>query len=74
MKITEPVIPRPEKPVGDNIVWYRGWECGFNEMASRYTLEGWIAYKGGADLDAPTVTASSWHALLDGIDTEEDDG
>ena len=62
---------RPAKPQGDALVWYRGRECGFDEMASRFTPEGWRAYKGGCDPDARTVSAVTWDALLSEIDEEE---
>lgn len=59
---------RPDAPEHDKLVWYRGWECGWNDMAGFYTKEGWEAYYGGADLGAPRVTASTWADLLDEID------
>lgn len=59
---------RPDAPDGDKVVWYRGWECGFDSLAASWTLEGWRAYLGGADLDAPTVCARTWADLLDEID------
>lgn len=59
---------RPDPPALDTVVWYRGWECGWDDMAMRYSNEGWCAYLGGADLDAHTVTARTWADLLDEID------
>jgi hypothetical protein len=70
--MTEPT-KRPDEPAWNEQVWYRDWECGFDEMSDRYANEGWVAYKGGADLDAPRVSAKSWDALLDAIDDEEDE-
>jgi len=61
---------RPTQPMGEDSLWYRGWEAGYDDMAARYVKECWIAYKGGCDLDARTITASSWNALLDEIDAE----
>jgi hypothetical protein len=65
--------PEPSTSPDIHTVWYRDWECGFDEMSDRWAGEGWRAYKGGADLDAPTVSAKSWDALLDAIDDEEDE-
>lgn len=64
---------RPTEPEGEASVFYRGWEAGYEDMASRWSAEGYRAYKGGCDLDAPTVSAPSWDALLDAIDEHEDD-
>ena len=64
---------RPSEPPAGQLVWYRDWECGWDDDYSRYGLEPWSAYKGGADLDAPHTTAKSWSALLDEIDAEEGD-
>lgn len=60
----------PDMPDGDT-VWYKGWECGWDDDASRYGLEPWSAYKGGADLDAPHLTGKTWFALLMEIDEYE---
>lgn len=49
-------------------VWYRGWECGQCEERTRYGIEPWVGYQGGADLDCPTITAKTWDALLEEID------
>lgn len=62
---------RPTAPKGADSVWYRGWECGWEDMASRYGAEPWRAYKGGADLDAPQTSGATWKALLDEIDAHE---
>jgi hypothetical protein len=59
---------RPDAPDGDKLVWYRGWECGFDSMAASYTGEGWYACFGGADLDCIAVHARTWADLLDEID------
>ena len=72
--MAEPVeVNSPPEPQGGAPVWYRGWECGWNDMAERYTKEGWEAYKGGCDLDARRVTAKTWAELLEAIDDEEDE-
>ena len=65
-------IERPNEPNGEDSVWYRGWEAGWEELMEYWTGEGYRAYKGGADLDAPSVTAATWDGLLDAIDDEED--
>lgn len=64
--------PRPEQPDGETAVWYRGWEAGYEWSLEYWTGEGYRAYKGGCDLDAPNVTAGTWSELLDAIDEEED--
>lgn len=64
---------RPEMPTGEDVVWYRGWEAGWEQQLEFYTGEGYRAYKGGCDLDAPNVTAGTWAGLLDAIDEEEDE-
>jgi hypothetical protein len=56
----------PPEPDHNHLVWYRGWEAG------RSGFE-WVAYKGGCDLDAESVHASSWEELLDLIDDEMED-
>lgn len=63
----------PEEPDANTTIWYRGWECGWNEEAHKWAKSGWRAYKGGADLDAPTETNSDWFELLHAIDLEEGD-
>jgi hypothetical protein len=65
-------IERPAEPEGEDCAWYRGWECGWDRMRDFYTSEGYSAYKGGADLDAPNVSADTWAKLLDAVDDEED--
>lgn len=64
---------RPAEPKGEDVVWYRGWEAGYDDTIARYTSSAWIAYKGGADLDAPSTTGKTWSDLLDAIDEEEDE-
>ena len=62
---------RPAEPKGENTVWYRGWECGYELEGARWGAEGWRAYLGGADLDAVEVSARTWEALLDEIDDHD---
>ena len=65
--------PVPSVPVEQGAdVWYRGWECGWHEEAERWTGAGWEAYKGGCDLDAPSVNVATWQELLDMVDEAED--
>ncbi len=64
---------RPEEPKGDALAWYIGWEIGFNYDAHAYAGEGWLAYKGGADLDAPTVSGKTFDDVLREIEEAEDD-
>jgi hypothetical protein len=64
---------RPSEPTGNNVVWYRGWEVGFDQMAHDYAKSGWRAYKGGVDMDAPIVDASTYEGCLDEVDEAEDD-
>lgn len=61
-----------EPPSGTD-VWYRGWECGWDATAASYGAEGWRAYKGGCDLDAPQAGGRTWAELLDDIDDAEDE-
>ncbi len=63
---------RPAEPHGEDAVWYRGWEAGWEQILEFFTGEGFRAYKGGCDLDATNVTAGTWSDLLDAIDEEED--
>ena len=63
---------RPDEPeVGASDVWYRGWECGYNIDAALWGAEGWMAYLGGADVDAVQVSGRTWTALLDEIDDHD---
>jgi len=63
---------RPTQPDATGTAWYRGWECGFDADAAYWGAEGWRAYKGGADLDAPPTSARSFAGLLDEIDYAEE--
>lgn len=65
-------IVRPEQPKGTDVAWYRDWEVGFDQMAHDYTGRGWRAYKGGVDLDAPTVDGRTFTECLDEVDEAED--
>lgn len=62
---------RPDEPIGEDVVWYRGWECSYSHEAAAWTGQGWTAYLGGADLDCITVTASTWRELLDEVDDHD---
>lgn len=64
---------RPAVPLRGTDIWYRGWEVGFDVDAAYWTGDGWRAYKGGCDLDVPTLSAGTYAALLDDIDNEEDE-
>lgn len=64
---------RPDEPKLGTNVWYRGWECGYDDMRGFWTPEGYAAYKGGVDLDAPQAHGKTWAELLEAIDDEEDD-
>lgn len=49
-------------------IWYRGWEIIFSADAAYWTGEGWLAYKGGCDIDAPSLSAPSFveiHSMID---------
>lgn len=70
--MTDAPKKRPSEPTGGDDVWYVGWECSWSDMTYDYTKEGWVAYRGGADLGAPTVTSSTWEGLLDAIDSENE--
>lgn len=61
----------PVEPEIGHTVWYRGWEISFYDDAEFWTGNGWQAYKGGADLDAPNVSASTFTDLIEEIDAEE---
>lgn len=63
----------PAEPKNGKTIWYRGWECGFHHEAASWGAEGWCAYKGGADIDAPTCSACTWEGLLSEIDDAEDE-
>jgi len=63
---------RPKEPCALDHVRYRGWEVGWSSTSEYWCGEGWIAYKGGCDLGAPEVRASTYQSCLDEIDNEED--
>lgn len=63
---------RPPEPKCLASAWYRGWECAYYHEPASWGFDGWYAYKGGCDLDAPQVTAATYSGLLDAIDDEED--
>jgi len=65
--------PRPSEPSNGQVVWYRGWEVGYNPDADYWVGAGWKAYKGGCDSDALQVTEETFDACLDEIDAEEDE-
>lgn len=72
---TKPVTSRPAEPADLRKlvtgVWYRGWECSYDEMAGYWTGDGYFAALGGADADCIHVRASTWSDLLDEIDGHE---
>lgn len=59
---------RPTEPAHNETIWYKGWEIGWNQWA-----QGWDAYKGGVDIDAPRVTMVNWENCLDAIEDWEDE-
>lgn len=60
--------------MGSAEIWHNGWECYYSENAQFFTGEGWLAYKGGVDLDAPSLSASTLEGLLSDIaDYDEPD-
>jgi hypothetical protein len=69
------VMPRPPEPADlrkmATGVWYRGWECSWDDMAAYWVGDGYFAALGGADLDCIHVRASTWSDLLDEIDDHE---
>lgn len=72
---TEPVISRPAEPAEPadlhkmaTGIWYRGWECSWDQMAAYWTGDGYFAALGGVDLGCIHVRASTWSDLLDEID------
>lgn len=65
---------RPACPLGEASVWYRGWEVQWDSMADFWAPgQAWTAYKGGCDLDAPSLTSNMYRAILDAVDEEEDE-
>lgn len=67
--MTKPVTPA--EPEEGKTVWYRGWEISFYDDAEFWTGNGWNAYKGGADIDAPHTSARTFPELIEEIDAEE---
>lgn len=63
--------PRPLEPGGEDTVMYRGWEISYYPEAAYWTHSGWIAYFGGVDLDAISLKADTFTALLDEIEDYE---
>lgn len=61
----------PAEPEIGHTVWHRGWEIGYDVEASLWGAEGWRAYKGGPDLDAPHASARTFPELIEEIDAEE---
>lgn len=62
----------PEPPRNHPGTYYRGWECGFDQMAHDWGGAGWRAYRGGVDIGATCLDASEWEDLLGEIDDWED--
>ena len=63
-------MERPAEPTDGALVWYRGWEVGYDYPASLWCAEGWRAHHGGCDFDAPTVSGRTFDDCLDAIDAE----
>ena len=63
---------RPAEPAHSQVIRYRGWEIGWNDMAAKWAGTGWDAYKGGCDLGAPRITTADFPDCLDEIDDYED--
>lgn len=61
----------PDEPSRDAKEHYRGWECEWSSDNAYWVSRGWLAYKGGSDIGAPTVNESTWEQLLTAIDEEE---
>lgn len=64
---------RPAEPVGKHIVWYRGWEVAHDEGEFYFGKNGWLAHKGGCDLDAPEVSSATYSGVLDEIDEAQNE-
>lgn len=67
---------RPAEPSmewGAKDVWYRGWEVGYDIYREAWDKQGWVAYKGGCDLDAPHVSGKTYAQVLNEIDDTEDE-
>lgn len=65
-------VEHPPEPASGDSTWYGDWECGWEPERANWTGEGYVAYKGGCDLDARYVTASTWDKLLEAVDDEEE--
>lgn len=63
---------RPPEPDHNTRVNYRGWEAEYNLDHGMWTGDYWVAFRGGADLDAPAVSAPTWVELLNEIDDWEE--
>ena len=63
-----PCDPRPAEPEENEMVSYRGWECCWHAEAYGWGCEGWVAYFGGPDENAPSASGRTWEELLDEID------
>lgn len=68
--MTNPVTPA-EPEIG-HTVWHLGWEIFFHDDAEFWTGNGWQAYKGGADIGAPNLSARTFPALIAEIQAEEE--
>lgn len=62
---------RPSEPEIGHTAWYLGWEISYDVEASLWGAEGWRAYKGGPDLDAPHTSARTFPELIEEIEAEE---
>lgn len=62
---------RIERPTQRETVWFLGWEIGYDSDAAYWAGLGWRAYKGGADLDASSLSSATFENLLDQIEDEE---
>lgn len=62
---------RPPEPPAGTSVWYRGWEASYEPDRAHWTGDGYVAYKGGCDLDALQAHGSTWAGLLEAVDDEE---
>lgn len=65
------LFERPVEPEGNKRLWYRGWECAYDDIAGQWIGDGYYACLGGEDLDCIVVRASTWSDLLDEIDDHD---
>ena len=63
-------MERPAEPFDDALVWYRGWEVGYDITAANGDGDCWRAYQGGCGISAPTVSGWMFSDCLDAIDDE----